>query len=256
MALGALAAMLLEQLGFQGIFWSLSTPELVFWCAIAGFGLGFVGAGRLLLGVDLVLLATYLVVALTTVVVGPVTRWVRSDSASLRPADAVVVLSSGVKSDSSLDVEGMDRLLTGLAIIKSGEAARIVTTRVGSVPGGQGVSSDSDQRRMIDLAGAGAAWSVVDSVHSTHDEASRVGRLLLPAGVHRIAVVTSPIHTRRACAVFEAAGFEVRCVPAREHRWSTRHPTTSTDRLAAFRAYFYERLGMMSYRSKGWISAR
>lgn len=251
--LGALAALLLWQLGVLGILKLTSAPGAVVACVVVGFGLGFVRGGRVLVGVDLVFLATYLVVAFTPVITGPIARWVRADSATSRPADAVVVLTSGVKSDSSLDVAGMDRLLTGLEIITTGGAPRIVTTRVSRSFGRRLVSTNSDQRRLIHLARADSAWSEVDTVSSTRDEATRVARLLLPAGARNIVVVTSPMHTRRACATFEAVGFHVRCVPAREHQWSTWHPTSGLDRLAAFREYLYERLGMMKYRTKGWI---
>ena len=80
-----------------------------------------------------------------------------------------------------------------------------------------------------------------------------MARLLLPAGARSIALVTSPMHTRRACATFERAGFRVHCVSSGEGLAVTRHPVTSLDRLAAFREYVYERLGMVEYRAKGWL---
>jgi uncharacterized SAM-binding protein YcdF (DUF218 family) len=107
---------------------------------------------------------------------------------------------------------------------------------------------------MVALSHVAAKWDVVDSVYSTRDEASRAAALLVPAGAKTIVVVTSPMHTRRACATFEGVGFKVYCQPAREHDHDTWHPAGPADRLAAFRSYLYERLGMVKYRVKGWVA--
>jgi hypothetical protein len=62
------------------------------------------------------------------------------------------------------------------------------------------------------------------------------------------------MHTRRACAVFEAVGFRVVCQASRERDFVTDHPIGNRDRLAAVRAYGYEVMGMIKYRAKGWLS--
>ena len=68
-----------------------------------------------------------------------------------------------------------------------------------------------------------------------------------------LAVVTSPMHTRRACATFEAVGVGVVCVPA-EVRESGLHPDANAeDRLRAFRSLLYELFASSSYKSRGWI---
>jgi hypothetical protein len=61
------------------------------------------------------------------------------------------------------------------------------------------------------------------------------------------------MHTRRACATFEAVGFKVTCYPSLTRRRVTGHPIREEDRLAAFGEYLYERLGMVKYRWKHWI---
>jgi len=66
-------------------------------------------------------------------------------------------------------------------------------------------------------------------------------------------VVTSPMHTRRACATFAKAGFQVTCVAAFEHDTPASRPHSPGERLAAWRAYLHERLGMVKYGWQGWV---
>ena len=77
-----------------------------------------------------------------------------------------------------------------------------------------------------------------------------------PQGPRRVAVVTSPVHTRRACAKFEKLGSFVTCVPAREYEAATIAPARAPDRLAALREYLCEALGTVKYRSAGGWSDR
>jgi uncharacterized SAM-binding protein YcdF (DUF218 family) len=254
-ALSILATLLIVELGAVEILGLHSLGYLFSTVAVLGVGLGVFGAAGVLIAADAVLIAAYLILAFTPLIDGPAERWVRDDPRSSLPLDAVIVLSGWVKPDSALEAVAVERLLTGLELVKAGLAPRLITTRVVSSDGGIRVVSDDDQRRFIRLVGLESAWTEVDSVGTTRDEATRSAALLFPTGGKRVAVVTSPMHTRRACAVFEGVGFEVHCVAAREMVAVTRHPVTPGDRLAAFRDYFYERLGMVKYRAKGWIKS-
>jgi uncharacterized SAM-binding protein YcdF (DUF218 family) len=68
-----------------------------------------------------------------------------------------------------------------------------------------------------------------------------------------LAVVTSPMHSRRACATFEAVGFKVVCVPAAVRGSGLYAGANAEDRLRAFRAWLYETFATASYKSRGWI---
>lgn len=256
--LGGFVAILLSELGvLDALGFNGSDPVTVAACALAGLALGLLQTGaRVVLAITAVLFSAYLVVAHTRVVSRPASRWVRADLLPAKPLDAIVVLSGEVSPDSSINHAAVDRLLTGLALMKAGAAPRLITTRTEVEYRGRTLTSDADQLRLIRLAGVEGGWTVVDSVHSTRDEAVRIAQRLLPAGPRTIAVVTSPMHTRRACQVFEAVGFQVYCVPAREHGFDTWHPRSPADRLAASSDYLYERLGMVKYRWKGWLPAR
>jgi len=45
----------------------------------------------------------------------------------------------------------------------------------------------------------------------------------------------------------------VTCIASEEWTYSFRHPIGPADRIQAFFDYVYERLGMVKYRSRGWL---
>jgi uncharacterized SAM-binding protein YcdF (DUF218 family) len=186
---------------------------------------------------------------LTTTVL-PTQDFVRRDPRPRAAADAVVVLSGGVTVDSLLGTQALDRLLTGLELMRDSLAPTLVVTRARR--GGVGISADPDQQRLRALVARPFAMLVVDSVRTTRDEAVNAARLLLPRGADAIVLVTSPLHTRRACAAFERVGFHVVCVPAASRDY-TLHPDGSMDRLALFRMWIYERMAWLKYKRRGWV---
>jgi uncharacterized SAM-binding protein YcdF (DUF218 family) len=213
---------------------------------------GFLGRRAWLIWLDMLLLVVYFVAALSPLTVWLSRSWVRHDP--LPPnAQAVVVLSGTVRSDSALSTDALDRLLSGIEIVKADTSLRLVTTRVFEDFDFGRVVSDVDQRRLIGLVGLMKNWTLVDSVGTTRDEAVRVAALLLPVGQRNIILVTAPMHTRRSCSSFEAVGFVVACRASREHEHVTVNPRWPRDRLETFRDYVYERLGMVKYRYKGWL---
>jgi uncharacterized SAM-binding protein YcdF (DUF218 family) len=248
---GALAGFFLDAFGMSELSGVLSPSQVVLFSLLIGAVVGLLGGHRAILGVDALLALVYVVVAYTPVMSRLAPRWVRSDPVPAT-ADAIVVLSAAVLSDSALNVYGTERLLTGLELFQRGVAPRLFTTHVESeYPGGRR-SSTPDQARLIALGGASAGWTVLDSVADTRDEALRTAAKLGTGG-RRIVLVTSPMHTRRACATFETVGFTVACYPARGRFASTWRPLVARDRIAAFADYIYECLGIIKYRWKRWV---
>ena len=180
--------------------------------------------------------------------------WPRRDPLT-PPIQAVVVLSGGLKRDTLLNGPSADRLIAGFEIVRTMTAPLLLTTRVQAGSAGQRISSDADQERLVRLLASQAEWIRTPLVRTTRDEALESQRLLSPRGVHRIAVVTSPMHTRRACAVFEAVGFEVVCVPGLMRSGAGRMPDNPQERINAFGQWVYELAGMVKYRSRGWLRA-
>jgi uncharacterized SAM-binding protein YcdF (DUF218 family) len=249
-AAGGLAGYLLSALGVHDIIGFFSQSESVLLLSVVGAVVGALEGRWVMLVIDAFLFLAFLIIGYTPAMFGVASRWVRDDP--LASADAIVVLSATVKSDGYLNAEGVERLLTGLALFQKQAAPRLFTTSVEvEYPSGV-LSSTADQRRLIQLAGAESAWTSLTGVLTTHDEALQAASKL-PPSAHSVIVVTSPLHTRRACATFEAVGFTVICKAAAEHHHTTWHPLNAEDRLESFSAYLYERLGMVKYRAKGWL---
>jgi uncharacterized SAM-binding protein YcdF (DUF218 family) len=227
----------------------------------AAFGVAVIGAALALTRVAVALwvgtvlaLLVFGVVALTPFVTTllPTKTLVRSDKLPGQRLDAVVVLSVGITPDSLLDPEALDRLLTGLTLMRDTVAEVLVVTEPRRPD--NGLTAASDQARIRALVARPFPMLMVESVHTTHDEAVNGWHLLQPRGLRRVAVVTSPLHTGRACATFERAGFVVTCVPAIVREYSLDHAATSQDRLAVFRAWLYEQAAWVEYRHRGWVA--
>ncbi len=179
---------------------------------------------------------------------------VRTDSLPSRPADAIVVLSASLTDDGILSPTGADRLLEGARLYRAGAAARLVVSRVTALEETERpVDSDRDQRALLRAAGLTPELDVLNPVGTTRLEAIRMAELAQPRGWHRIVVVTSPVHTRRACATFEAVGFEVVCRPSPEREFALEHLAAGADRSRAFGQWLYEILGWWKYRARGWV---
>jgi uncharacterized SAM-binding protein YcdF (DUF218 family) len=205
---------------------------------------------------SLVVFTVYGVVALTPFATRGLrpSQLVRRDSLPAHPLDAVVVLSGGITPDSLLHPEALDRLLTGLALMRDSVAPILVLTQPRRRE--DGVTAAQDQARVRDLVARSFPVLVVDSVYTTRDEAVNAWRILRPRMSSpdvRIAVVTSPLHTRRSCATFETVGFTVTCIPATARGYSLARASSAADRLALFRAWLYERAAWTEYRARRWV---
>ncbi len=179
---------------------------------------------------------------------------VRADSLPAGPVDAIVVLSASMTDEGVLGPVGATRLLEGVRLLRAGAAPRLVVsriTRLDETP--NPVDSDRDQRALLSVAGLTPELHVLGPVGSTHDEALRMAELAAPRGWRRVVVVTSPLHSRRACATFEAAGLEVVCRPSPERGFALGVLGAGGDRSRAFGEWLYESLGWWKYRIRGWV---
>lgn len=167
--------------------------------------------------------------------------------------DAIAVLSMGFTPDGMMRSETLDRLLTGLTLAKRGVANALMVSRERRALDGKIVSDSADQETLLSLAKPAAQVIFVDSVFTTRTEALRMKSIARSRGWTTVAVVTSPMHTRRACATFEAIGFKVVCVPAAVRESGLYEGGNAQDRLRAFRSWLYETFASDSYRRHGWI---
>jgi uncharacterized SAM-binding protein YcdF (DUF218 family) len=198
------------------------------------------------------LAALALLVAYTPLVRSVGDSFIRRDTLPAR-VDAIAVLGMGFTPDGLMKSEGLDRLLSGLAIAKQRPATPLLISSEHRLYGMRAVSDSGDEARIIRLVNPPTEIIFVDSVFTTRTEAVRMKAIAGRRRWSSIAVVTSPLHTRRACATFEATGFRVFCVPATGRNSGLLADSNAEDRLRSFRSWLYELFASASYRSRGWI---
>lgn len=249
--LGALCAVVAHVLGVQQL---LRRPDLALYipAAVLGAGLGVTRLRPLLWIAAGVIVLICLSVAYTPLM-GPMARpLIRRDAIPAR-VDAIAVLSAGLTAEGMMRSETLDRLLSGLALARRGLAPAVLVSRERRAYQGQSVSDSADLQNITSLTGATTSIIFVDSVFTTRTEALRMRAIAQRNDWRTLAVVTSPMHTRRACATFEAVGFRVVCVPASVRGSGLADGRNAEDRLSVFRSWLYETFATDSYRRRGWI---
>ena len=229
-------------------------PNLALFVPAAIFG-AIVGPTRLrpLVWVPAGIVAAICIIVGYTPIVSALARpLVRRDSLPSR-VDAVAVLGMGLTPDGMVRSEGVDRLLSGMSLVKQGLSSVLLVSREQKSVGGRTVSDSADLQSIAGYAGPTARVTFVDSVFTTRTEAMRVAAIARANRWSTVAVVTSPMHTRRACATFEAVGLRVVCVPASVRQSGLYPAANAEDRLRAFRSWLYEMFASSSYKSRGWI---
>jgi uncharacterized SAM-binding protein YcdF (DUF218 family) len=182
----------------------------------------------------------------------PLTAWlanglVRRDP--LQPADAVYVLSSYVQRDDEPGAGAASRLWRGLELLAEDRTKRLVLSEI-PPPAGR---YELVARAWLTAFQLDRELIVLGRLGSTRQEALGVAALCRARGFERLLVVTSPTHSRRACAAFEREGLAVVCVPAVETQFDVETLPKPTDRIRAFGPIMHERLGLFVYRRRGWI---
>lgn len=202
--------------------------------------------------------ALVLVVVATTGIWSPLVPrlarpFVRNDPVDLAAVDAVFVFSGAVTSRGLLEGESLDRLLAGVMLRARRPSLPLIVSIMRSDDRPAGLTSLPDQKALIAMMPASGGLETIDSVASTRDEAVRLTRRAFQARWTRVAVVTSPMHTRRACATVEALGLPVTCVmaPWRKAGWPSR---TARDRMVLMQRLVYESFAWAQYRITGWAS--
>jgi uncharacterized SAM-binding protein YcdF (DUF218 family) len=241
----------------------LGVPELVGmqtigdlpWIALAGGALGALSlaplfGGFLALGVLAVVLVSWF-----GLLDNRIHHTIRSDSLPAGSVDAVVVLSGNLTREGRIGSEALGRLLAGLELRRRLSTRPLVLTSVHRIRRGDTLSSERDQRALIARFDPDAVLHVVGPVRNTHDEAVAVTGLARQRGWRRLAVVTSPLHTRRACATFERQGLAIVCRASDSRDYSLNLRRAPADRLEAFRDWLYETVGIRVYRARGWVDA-
>ena len=168
--------------------------------------------------------------------------------ARLEPAQAIVVLGSGVSEDGILDDESLRRALQGIVLYRKGLAPRILFLGY-TAPGGP---AEAQVRGTLarQLGLPDEALLIETRARTTREEAARSARALQEQGIRRILLVTDALHLVRAQPLFTWAGFEVLPAPAED---PTRTSTDPEGRLKLARAVVGEALALAYYHTAGYL---
>ncbi len=215
--------------------------------ALVGAACGATRLRRPFYAATLVLAGLWLAVAYTPLSGWLLTGLVRSDA--LRPADAILVLSSRVQTDGDPSATQLARLFRGLELMEDGLAPRLIITEMASPYPQQAPFV----RSMLNRFRPEAELVILGPVRNTRDESVACIQYLKQHGLKSLIVTSSPTHTRRAAALFEAQGLNVMATPAVETQFDLQVLDRPNERLAAFGSIMHERLGLLVYRWRGWI---
>jgi uncharacterized SAM-binding protein YcdF (DUF218 family) len=214
-----------------------------------GAALGWAGRERLAFGLMSVMFVLVLLVGFTPVVPMIGRHLVRDDGP--QPVDAVAILGAGSSPEGLVSPEGVARMLSAFARVGPGDSTPM-TVSIIRWQLSDSVTTTRDVQALIALVG-GRRVIFLRDVFSTRDEALAVQTIAKARGWRRIAVVTSPSHSGRACRTFEVVGLPTACWPSQEREARVASASTVTERLLAGEAVFYELAGWLLYKARGWV---
>jgi len=186
--------------------------------------------------------------------------------ADAQGATAIVVLGAGAVTWGEGDL--VVHQLSRRSVVNVLAAARIYRLLGGPpiIASGGIVSGESLQRSEADvmadtLVGLGiprARITIDRASTSTYEQAANVAPLV--KGHERFVLVTTPVHLRRAMALFEARGLHPVAGPSdlgalHEDPWASGALVPSTTALRASEMAIYEHLALGNARARGWLAA-
>ena len=237
---GALAGLIVDDLGLTSTvsFWGDPGP-LVVGCAVAGALLWTTPARRLAGALAAALGVLWLLVVFT-----PLAGWlanglVRRDPPA--PADAVFVTASGIHPTGELTSIAMARLMHGIELVAERQAPALVLSDLKS----PSPSYAGAAKSLMEHLGVASELQTVGPNENTRDEALSLARICRERGWKRVIVVTSPYHSRRACAAVEHEGISVACSPSVETTFDLNGLVRSYERRRAFSKTVQERIGLL-----------
>jgi len=175
-------------------------------------------------------------------------------------ADAIVLLGGATRGDTHMSTladlnQRADRLVHAVALYKAGKAPVVL------VSGGSATGARPEAKQIKDLLeimGVPARRILLENVsRNTRENAQFSAQILKSRDIHRILLVTSAYHMRRARALFEAEGLSVIPAPTDFQRLVAQEiippwlPTAS--RLNQTTDALHELVGIAVYRMRGWL---
>ena len=247
LALGALFGLCASELGSTEIVHVDLLQDIVVLPAVLGALLALSPARRLLHAAVCLVVAAVLFVGYTPVINTLLPTVEHTDA--LQRSPAVVVLSTALHRDGTLDAPGQQRALHSFLLMKQGWAGTIVLTRAVAHIGDESAAITNQMHAL----GLSFPVEAVGPVRDTHDEAVCVAGLARRHGWNRVILVTQPWHMRRARALFIKQGLNVICSPCTESRYDMSALSEPRGRLNAFRDWLHETIGHKVYSLRGWL---
>lgn len=178
-------------------------------------------------------------------------------AASLKGADAIVILGGGSRSyapefgGTTVNRLTLERLRYGARLARQSKLPVMVT---GGAANGEVAEGDAMKAALEEDFRIPVRW-VESRSRDTRENAELCAGILLPAGAKRIVLVTHAAHMRRSVEVFEHAGFQV--IPAPTAFFLDRSPSLDKEGIpglpdmnSAFAAWYatHEWVGLLAYR--------
>lgn len=198
------------------------------------------------------------IVSFTPIVQPLALHFVRDDRAAAGHAtaatglDAVIVLSGEISDEGRVTGSTMERLISGVQDARAMRVPVLALSATAPAFGDYKPSSEADQRSLVTLMAPDIQLQFVHDVFSTRDEAVAFTALAKTHGWRRVLLVTSPMHSRRACRTFELLGLAVECRPALPRTHDPNRLQSSESRRLAFQEVLYELSATLLYRARGW----
>ena len=245
--LGALAGFVMRDLDLPALV-SFAHPQepLIVLAALLGALIGVTRLRGALAGSTLALGVVWGAVAFTPFASRLAQGLVRREIAE--SADAVFVSFAGLRPGAQRTSEAQNRALHGVELLALRKAHQLVVVESSLL---QGVAMVRELRERLGVEGD---LVVAGRGDTTREEAVAVAAAARERSWKVLLVVTSPIHSRRACAALEKEGVTVVSSPSVDSRFQVDELDTSSERLAAFGSVIHERLGTWIYMRRGWLS--
>lgn len=163
-----------------------------------------------------------------------------------RRADVIIVLGSGTKKNGNhLPAQAKDRAQMGLILLANGEAPMMI------VSGGLDTNTklvEADMMAQYAVAIGAMADRIIkeEKSHDTYENAVNSLAIMKARAWNTALVVTSPYHTKRACAIFRKQKADVRCIVA---PFYLADRATPIERISNFRSVVREYAAWVF----GWI---
>lgn len=243
---GVLLGELLGHLGLHPLA-LLRLPQVPLLSGLTGAALWPTPARRALGALASLAVALEFAIGFTPLVLPLAAGLVREEPPA--PADAVVVLASGIHPDGRLIPAAQARLSRGFELLGSGYAPTLVISRLPPpFP-----SYRPEVARQMKALRLEAALLETEPARNTREEALAVARIARARRWHRVLLVTEPFHSRRAAAVFERAGVRVVSVPTATAEYTQAALQAGHYRIEAFQQWVRESLSTFLYRRRGWL---